>query len=71
MKFVSFPECSLDYQDYTPCTDPKVRADQIVCCDLIYQNESKICGFLLLGTEVEEVWHASSDFHGAPLPGGF
>ncbi|KAK4752280.1 hypothetical protein SAY87_021078 [Trapa incisa] len=20
---VSFPECSLDYQDYTPCTDPK------------------------------------------------
>ncbi|KAK3430738.1 hypothetical protein EUGRSUZ_E02401, partial [Eucalyptus grandis] len=23
MKFVSFPKCSLDYQDYTPCTDPK------------------------------------------------
>jgi hypothetical protein len=21
---VNFPECSSDYQDYTPCTDPKV-----------------------------------------------
>jgi len=24
MRPISFPECSLDYQDYTPCTDPKV-----------------------------------------------
>jgi SAM-dependent methyltransferase len=23
MKAVAFPECSADYQDYTPCTDPK------------------------------------------------
>ena len=23
-KPVVFPECSSDYQDYTPCTDPKV-----------------------------------------------
>ncbi|XP_052171181.1 probable methyltransferase PMT20 [Diospyros lotus] len=23
IKPVSFPECSVDYQDYTPCTDPK------------------------------------------------
>ena len=23
-KSVSFPECSSDYQDYTPCTDPRV-----------------------------------------------
>ncbi|XP_021907332.1 probable methyltransferase PMT20 [Carica papaya] len=23
IKEVAFPECSLDYQDYTPCTDPK------------------------------------------------
>lgn len=23
-KSISFPECSIDYQDYTPCTDPKV-----------------------------------------------
>ena len=23
MRPISFPECSLDYQDYTPCTDPK------------------------------------------------
>ncbi|KAL8138764.1 hypothetical protein V2J09_004765 [Rumex salicifolius] len=23
IKAVSFPECSIDYQDYTPCTDPK------------------------------------------------
>lgn len=23
-KAVSFPECSADYQDYTPCTDPRV-----------------------------------------------
>lgn len=21
---IDFPECSIDYQDYTPCTDPKV-----------------------------------------------
>lgn len=24
VKSVSFPQCSADYQDYTPCTDPKV-----------------------------------------------
>lgn len=23
-KSIAFPECSIDYQDYTPCTDPKV-----------------------------------------------
>lgn len=25
MKSVAFPECGIDYQDYTPCTDPKVN----------------------------------------------
>lgn len=24
IKSVNFPECSSNYQDYTPCTDPKV-----------------------------------------------
>lgn len=24
IKSVEFPECSIDHQDYTPCTDPKV-----------------------------------------------
>lgn len=24
LKSVVFPECGIDYQDYTPCTDPKV-----------------------------------------------
>lgn len=24
MRSVNFPECSKDYQDYTPCTDPRV-----------------------------------------------
>lgn len=24
IKSVTFPECSSDYQDYTPCTDPRV-----------------------------------------------
>lgn len=24
VKSVSFPECGIDYQDYTPCTDPNV-----------------------------------------------
>lgn len=24
VKSISFPECSIDYQDYTPCTDPRV-----------------------------------------------
>lgn len=24
IKSISFPECSVDYQDYTPCTDPRV-----------------------------------------------
>lgn len=26
---IIFPECSIDYQDYTPCTDPRVC--QIIC----------------------------------------
>lgn len=25
IKAVTFPECGLDFQDYTPCTDPKVH----------------------------------------------
>lgn len=24
VKSIDFPVCSIDYQDYTPCTDPKV-----------------------------------------------
>lgn len=24
VKSVAFPECSIEFQDYTPCTDPKV-----------------------------------------------
>lgn len=28
-KPVVFPECSSDYQDYTPCTDPKVYSTDI------------------------------------------
>lgn len=24
VKDVSFPDCGIEYQDYTPCTDPKV-----------------------------------------------
>lgn len=24
IKAIQFPECSSDYQDYTPCTDPRV-----------------------------------------------
>lgn len=24
IKTITFPECSSDYQDYTPCTDPRV-----------------------------------------------
>ena len=27
IKSVAFPECSIDYQDYTPCTDPRVTID--------------------------------------------
>lgn len=26
VKSVSFSECSSDYQDYTPCTDPRVHS---------------------------------------------
>lgn len=25
IKSAAFPECSIDYQDYTPCTDPNVK----------------------------------------------
>lgn len=27
IKPIAFPECGIDYQDYTPCTDPKVPKD--------------------------------------------
>lgn len=27
VKQISFPQCGADYQDYTPCTDPKVFSD--------------------------------------------
>lgn len=32
-KHVEFPECSSDYQDYTPCTDPRVLLIfMFLCC---------------------------------------
>lgn len=30
VKSVSFPECSVDLQDYTPCTDPKVLVFSVI-----------------------------------------
>lgn len=69
MKFISFPECSIEYQDYTPCTDPRVTLEFQCCiserfCDLLI-----ICArFSLNNTEVEEVWYSSAYFYGAPLP---
>lgn len=27
---VAFPECSIDFQDYTPCTDPKVLFERLI-----------------------------------------
>ena len=35
IKPLAFPECGIDYQDYTPCTDPKVvnvLLHLILCC---------------------------------------
>lgn len=40
---VEFPECSSDYQDYTPCTDPKVfliSACQCLALDVIQSQTS-------------------------------
>lgn len=31
MKPIAFPECGSDYQDYTPCTDPKVQGFGTLC----------------------------------------
>lgn len=31
-KRVQFPECSSDYQDYTPCTDPRVLLISMYLC---------------------------------------
>ena len=25
IKYISYPECSIDFQDYTPCTNPRVK----------------------------------------------
>lgn len=30
IKPITFQECSIDYQDYTPCTDPRVRHDHSI-----------------------------------------
>lgn len=43
IKAVTFPECGIDYQDYTPCTDPRVFsigllvwvAIFLLCCNKI------------------------------------
>jgi len=29
IKAIAFPECGIDFQDYTPCTDPKVPKNYI------------------------------------------
>lgn len=35
IKDISFPECSIDYQDYTPCTDPRVMYYSIPFSDAV------------------------------------
>lgn len=38
----SFTECSADYQDYTPCTDPRVF-DYILLTNLVLVNCNRLC----------------------------
>lgn len=38
IKSIAFPECSNDYQDYTPCTDPKVN----ICFRLLLNNSTVV-----------------------------
>lgn len=45
---VEFPECGMEYQDYTPCTDPKVYRLILILCWFILDT--------IQFAEVEKVW---------------
>lgn len=70
IKSVSFPECESEFQDYTPCTDPKVNKSTLALCVrfLLHKVELLLCVFLF--SEVEEVWCPSPKFLGASLSSG-
>lgn len=61
-----FPECSPDFQDYTPCTDPKVFSKPVSWCGvystLVCLNKMRNI------TEVEEIRPTKTNIHGTPLP---
>lgn len=67
IKSVSFPECSSELQDYTPCTDPKVKQlNQL----LLFLHKLNCCCYVVLFLEMEEVWCTSAKFLGASLSSG-
>ena len=76
IKAVSFPECSPDYQDYTPCTDPRVcpyhwisgSAGLCVIFEILDVVQILMTVIYVYCTEVEKVWPSSPHLHGTPLP---
>lgn len=76
IKSVAFPECSREYQDYTPCTDPRVSITSSLISSFYRPFHSP--GFALVSnclhcvcisivTEMEKIWSSSSYFYGTPL----
>lgn len=57
----NFPECSNDYQDYTPCTDPKVLILIILVMLWFFVEENFIVMLIeyicMIFVEMEKVWY--------------
>lgn len=73
IKSISFPECSIDYQDYTPCTDPRVI---LIWYSIFWYRRIRRRKFswllsMLNFIEMEEVWILSACFVGAALSSNF
>lgn len=70
IKYISYPECSIDFQDYTPCTDPRVKL-LIIVFFLMYRTYRRMFPYwlsMLKFSEMEEVHLISAYFVGTPLP---
>lgn len=80
IKSVAFPECGVEYQDYTPCTDPRVSFPSLLASSL-FRPLFLDPGYVLVSNclhgmcifvaaEMEKIRSSSSHFYGTPLPPG-
>ena len=76
IKLVAFQECSSEYQDYTPCTDPRVSITSLLIssfyrpflgCRICLVSNCLHWVCTSVAAEMEKIWTSSPYFYGTAL----